>query len=96
MKSIVYATGILFMLSLLISCAVQTRYIEVKEGDIIYEYGDPKFEVWPGDKLKIITSKVCRGGIGVCYKVKKVDTGEIGYVTAKRMKERHRIYTVIE
>jgi hypothetical protein len=59
---------------LLISCASQTRYIEIKEDDLIYEYGIAKFEVYPGDTLKIVESKVCRGGSGICYKVKKVQT----------------------
>jgi hypothetical protein len=52
------------------ACATQTRYIEIKEDDIIYEYGKPKFEVSAGDKLKIIQSKTCRGGSGICYKEK--------------------------
>ena len=96
MKRVLCIIFILFTFSLLISCATQVTYIEIKEDDLVYEFGEPKFEVNPGDKLEILNSKICRGGSGICYKVKKVQTGEIGYVTKKRMEARHRVYTVEE
>jgi len=69
------------------------RYIEIKESDAVYEYGLEKYEVWPGDKLEIIGSKTCRSGRGLCWKVRNVKTGEIGYVRADRMKKTHHVYT---
>ena len=76
-----------------ISCAASKRYIAIKEPDVIYEYGKGKFEVYPDDILEIIDIKAYRGGTGICWKVKKLETGEYGYVSAKRMNERHEVYT---
>jgi hypothetical protein len=75
------------------SIAQDTRYIEIKRDDTVYEYGEPKFKVHPGDTLQILRTKTCRGGVGICYKVKNVDTGEIGYVVEKRMTALHNIYS---
>jgi hypothetical protein len=69
------------------------RFIEIQEEDLVYEYGKPKYKVFPGDKLQVVLSKTCRGGKGLCWKVKNTETGEIGYVVANPMKERHRVYT---
>jgi hypothetical protein len=96
MRRVLCLIFILFTFSLLISCASQTRYIEIKEDDVIHEYGIPKFEVYPGDTLKILATKTCRSGSGICYKVKKVQTGEIGYVSKERMEKKHKIYTLEE
>lgn len=71
----------------------QTMYIEILENDTIWEFGKAKFEVKPGDRLEIQKEKICRGGKGICYKVKNLKTDEIGYVFAERMKERHKIYS---
>jgi hypothetical protein len=43
-----------------------------------------------------VESKVCRGGSGICYKVKKVQTGEIGYISKKRIEAKHKMYTAEE
>jgi hypothetical protein len=75
------------------SCSRSTRYIKIQEPDVVYEYGKGKYEVWPGDLLEIRAIKTCRGGSGICWKVRNVKTGEIGYVNAVRMKERHHVYT---
>jgi hypothetical protein len=75
------------------STRTSKRYITIKEPDVVYEYGQSKFEVHPNDKLEILESKTCRSGTGICWKVKKVETGEVGYVEAERMKERHEVYT---
>lgn len=83
------------MLATIYSCATTSkRYITIKEPDVIYEYGKGKFEVMPSDTLEVLEIKVCRGGTGICWKVKKIETGEVGYVNAGRMNERHEVYTV--
>jgi hypothetical protein len=81
------------ILSAFLSCATSKRYITIKEPDVIYEYGKGKFEVYPNDTLEILEIKTCRGGTGICWKVKKLETEEYGYVSAKRMNERHEVYT---
>jgi hypothetical protein len=85
----------LMVVFLIIGCSTTStpkRFIEIKESDVIHEYGKPKYEVWPGDKLEIIDIKRCRSGRGLCWKVKKLETGEIGYVSADRFKEIHHVY----
>ena len=68
------------------------RYILIQHADTVWEYGELKYRVYPGDVLKIEKDKVCRGGVGLCYKVRNVKTGVIGYVRADRMKNIHYIY----
>ena len=75
------------------SASDQTMYIEILEDDIVWEFGKSKYEVSPGVILEILKKKTCRSGKGICYKVKNLKTDEIGYVVAKRMKERHKMYS---
>ena|GEM_PF-2603674 len=70
-----------------------TQYIEILEPDIIMHNRELDFRVEPGDTLKVMSSKTCIGGRGICYEVKDLKTDKRGYVTKKRMEERHRIYT---
>jgi hypothetical protein len=80
-------------LSSMIACSTSKRYIEIRESDVVYAYGQVKYEVWPGDKLEIVRSHTCRGGRGLCWDVRNIKTGEIGSVKADRMKEIHHVYT---
>lgn len=94
MKKVIYVVMLTLMLSMLCSCTTSKRFVKIKEADVVYEYGKGKFEVWPNDTLEILEIKTCRGGTGICWKVKKIETGEVGYVNAERMQERHEVYTV--
>jgi len=80
------------LLAMVTSCATSKKYITIKEPDVVSEHGKGKFEVYPGDTLEIIEIKTCLGGSGICWKVKNIETGEYGYVRAKRMNERHEVY----
>ena len=77
----------------MMSCSTSRRYIEIKRSDAVFEYGKVKYEVWPGDKLEIVAAKTCKGGKGLCWRVRNIKTGEIGIVSADRMKENHHVYT---
>lgn len=57
-------------------------FIEIKKPDQVYEFGEPKYEVSPGDILEVKSIKRCRSGKGVCWEVRNVKTGELGYVSA--------------
>ena len=70
-----------------------TTYIRIQQPDKVWEYGELKYTVETGDVLQILSSKTCRNGSGICWKVKNVKTGEIGYVVADRMKDYHEVYT---
>lgn len=78
-------------LILISGCA--TKYIEILEPDIVMYGGEVDYRVEPGDTLKVISSKICIDGSGTCFEVKDMKTGKTGYVSEKRMLERHRIYT---
>jgi hypothetical protein len=67
-------------------------FIEIKEPDQVREFGELKYEVSPGDILEVIATKRCRSGSGICWKVRNIKTGELGYVFAERIKKRHRVY----
>jgi hypothetical protein len=67
-------------------------FIEIKEPDRVYEFGELKYEVSPGDILELMDTKTCRSGSGICWKVRNIKTGELGYVFAERMKKRHHVY----
>jgi len=94
MRRVICVMMLTVMLSMLFSCTTSKRFIRIKEADVVYEYGKGKFEVWPNDTLEILEIKTCRGGTGICWKVKKTETGEVGYVNAERMHERHEVYTI--
>lgn len=67
-------------------------FIEIKEPDRVDEFGELKYEVSPGDILEVMDTKTCRSGSGICWKVRNIKTGELGYVFAERMKKRHHVY----
>ena len=79
------------LLSVLSGCA--TKYIEILEPDIVMYGGEVDYRVQPGDTLKVMSTKICISGRGTCFEVKDMKTGKTGYVSEKRMLERHRIYT---
>jgi len=60
--------------------------------DKIYRGGKLEYTVKAGDTLKVLETKTCRGGSGICWKVENIKTGGIGYVTKKTMEESHRVY----
>ena len=93
MKKVLLIVTAMIILAMISSCATSKKFITIKEPDIIYERGEEKFEVIPNDTLEIIETKTCRDGIGICWKVKKIGTGEVGYVKADWMNEKHEVYT---
>ncbi len=92
MKRISFAMLVTAFIALIVSCTTTKRYITIQEPDVVMEYGIGKFEVYPNDILEIVKVKVCRGGSGICWKVKNIETGEYGYVSAEKMKARHKVY----
>lgn len=80
-------------LSSIITCSTIKEYVEIKGSDVVYEDSEEvKYEVFPGDKLEILAAQNCRDGKGLCWKVRNVKTGEIGYVSADKMKENHHVF----
>jgi len=56
-------------------------------------YGQPKFEVGPGDELEVLYSKPCRrNNRETCWAVRNVRTGETGFVNKRLMMAAHRVY----
>ena len=68
-------------------------YIKIQEPDVLWVHGKAKHKVKPGVLLKIIGTKTCRGGTGICWKVRNVETGEVGFVNALGMAARHDVLT---
>ncbi len=68
-------------------------YIKIQEPDVLWVHGKAKHKVKPGVLLKIIGTKTCRGGTGICWKVRNVETGEVGFVRAIGMAARHDVFT---
>lgn len=64
-------------------------YFVIRVEDHVYEGGDPKFTVSPGDILEIQTTKTCRSGHGLCARVINPDTGEWGFIIMSTMKKLH-------
>jgi CHAT domain-containing protein len=91
MKRILYVLMVTIMLASILSC--ETTYITIKHPDVIYEGGRTKFKVYPNDTLEILESNTCLSGTGICWKVKDIKTGEVGYVLAERMKKLHEVFT---
>ena len=91
MKSLVYAALLILCIC---SCASKQgkMYIIIQEPDRIHEYGKFKYLVDKGDILEVKEKKTCRDGIGTCFKVLNLKSNEYGYVTKKRMLERHLVY----
>jgi tetratricopeptide (TPR) repeat protein len=71
-------------------------YIDIMQPDQIFEFGKFKFAVNPGDKLEVLSSKVCRDGYGQCWEVRNVDTGETGYARVDMMKAYHRVFQMFK
>lgn len=93
MKKAIMTLSCCFIAIVFISCAsTSTTFIEIKEPDRVYEYGEVKYKVNPGDILEVMDSKTCRSGSGVCWKVRNTKTGEWGYVFSERMEKRHKVY----
>ena len=51
-----------------------------------------KFEVLPGDSLKILETKPCAEGKGICWKVSSANTGKVGFVNAESIQQRQEVY----
>lgn len=71
-------------------------YIKIISPDYVYEYDKVKYEVYPGEVLEVLKRERCRGGIGECWNVRHVKTGEIGYVFEDKARKRHFVYTGME
>ena len=69
------------------------RYIKILEPDSVFSGGKVKFNVIRGDILEVIRIKLCLDGKGECWIVRNIETGETGVFSAKRIKNRHYIYT---
>ena len=73
--------------------AVQKSHINVRQPEMLLEENTGKeFEVLSGDSLKILETKSCPEGKGVCWKVSSVKTGKVGFVNADLMQERQEVY----
>lgn len=96
MKKMLSLMVVTIMISTICSCASSKKYITITEPDEIYEYEKYKFDVQPGDILELLEIRTCRDGIEICWKVRKMETGEVGYAKAERMKSIHEIYIIKE
>ena len=96
MKKVLSLVVVIIMISTICSCANNKKYITITEPDEIYEYEKYKFDVQPGDILELLEIRSCRDGIEICWKVRKMETGEVGYVKGERMKTIHKIYIIEE
>ena len=92
MKKAIMTLSCCFIALVFSSCAINTTFIEIKEPDRVYEFGEVKYKVNPGDILEVMDSKTCRSGSGICWEVRNTKTGEWGYVFAERMEKRHNVY----
>ena len=73
--------------------SVQKSYINLRQPETLIEESTKKeFEVLSGDSLKILETKSCPEGKGVCWKVSSVKTGKVGFVNADLMQERQDVY----
>ena len=88
---------LIITLAFLSGCvATKTKYVEILKPDKIFRGGKVEYIVATGDTLEILDSKTCKGGYGICLRVKNVKTGEIGYVLKSRMEDMHHIYVLGE
>ena len=73
--------------------SVQKSYINIRQPEMILEENTGKeFEILSGDSLKILETKSCPEGKGVCWKVSSIKTGKVGFVNADIMQERQEVY----
>ena len=96
MKKVLSIIVVTIMISTICSCVTSKKYITITEPDEIYEYEKYKFDVQPGDILEILEIRTSRDGIEISWKVRKMETGEVGYIEAERMKTTHEIYIIEE
>ena len=90
MKGILLA---LIGLALFVGCASGTTRIAIQSRDWVGMYGQPKFEVGPGDELEVLYSKPCRRDpLEVCWGVRNIRTGETGIVSKRHVMAAHRVY----
>jgi len=86
MKKILSAIVATIMISTICSCATNQRFIKITEPDEVQEYEQYQFDVQPDDILEILEIRTCQDGIEICWKVRKMETGEVGTVRAEGMK----------
>ncbi|RLB73125.1 MAG: hypothetical protein DRH07_02675 [Deltaproteobacteria bacterium] len=94
-RLLIFCLMILFLLpslAMLSSCAASKNFIIVKQPDVVYGYENEIFEVDPDDVLEILEIRPRRDRIEIYWKVKRVRTGETGYVEAERMYKWHEVY----
>lgn len=72
--------------------SAEKTYIRIEKKEQIFEGGQLKFEVAPGDILEVVRVRTCRTGYGICWQVRNIKTGEIGFRNAGLMKRRHTIF----
>jgi hypothetical protein len=72
---------------------VQKSYINILQPEtLIEENTGEEFKILSGDSLKIIETKSCPEGKGVCWKVSSAKTGKVGFVKADLMQENQEVY----
>ena len=70
----------------------EVTYVEIKKPDKLSYGGEAIHDVSPGDVLEVVRKQKCIKGVGECWEVRNVKTGETGFVRAERMKDWHRVY----
>jgi hypothetical protein len=68
-------------------------YIKTQEPDVLRVHGKAKHKVKPGVLLEIIGTTTCRVSTGICWKVRDVESGKVGWVNAIGMAARHDVIT---
>ena len=94
-RLLIFCLMIFFLLpslAMLSSCAASKNFIIVRQPDVVYEYGEEKFDIEPDDILEILEIRPYRDRIEIYWKVKRVRTGETGYVEAERMNKWHEVH----
>jgi len=80
-------------LAALCACASTSTRIAIQSRDWVGMFGQPKFEVQPGDELEVLYSKPCRRNrVETCWAVRNVRTGESGMMSERHAKAVHRVY----
>ncbi len=74
--------------------ASKTKYVEIQSPTNLWMRGEAVATLQPGDVLKVVGSKTCRGGNDTCWWVKSEKGGVAGIVSADEMKHLHRVYEV--
>lgn len=92
MKKLLFLITATIILAMISSCAASKNFIIIKEPDVVYQSGKEKFDVNPDDILEILEIRPYPDRIEIYWKVKRVRTGETGYVEAERMNKWHEVY----